>query len=473
MSFVNDNANFETAGCSSAPASINPNYQEFAMDYCLPALSLRRTSWWLVMAAFLAGVGQARADLLEYVKKPDDSFSWKLKEKIAHPLGDVHDLQLVSQTWQSIKWEHQLQVYVPKGVKPTETIFLWNQGGKASPLTILFGMEMASKMNAPVAFLYGIPNQPLLGGKTEDALIAETFVRYLESKDESWPLLFPMVKSLVKAMDALQAFAQREWNFIIRYFVVSGGSKRGWTTWLTGAVEPRVKAIAPLVIDTLNMKAQMPYQLKSYGKYSEMIGDYVKRDLVPMPNTDRAKKLWSMVDPWVYRDKLTMPTMIINGANDPYWTMDALNLYWDDLKSPRWVAYVPNAGHNLLEKKADGGLDKTRVSNTLAAFARHQIHGQTMPTLTWKHDDVDGKSRLSVRSNPMPKIARLWQADAPTRDFRKSKWIEQPAGVGKDSIAGSIDLPAEGFRVFYGEMEYQIDGMTFYLSTQVRVLSKK
>src|SRR5262249_23490546 len=158
---------------------------------------------------------------------------------------------------------------------PTETIFLWNQGGKASPLTILLGMEMASKMNAPVAFLYDIPNQPLLGDKKEDALIAETFVRYLESKDESWPLLFPMVNSLVKAMDALQAFAQREWNFIIRYFVVSGGSKRGWTTWPTGAVEPRVKAIAPLVIDTLNMKAQMPYQLKSYGKYSEMIGDYV------------------------------------------------------------------------------------------------------------------------------------------------------------------------------------------------------
>jgi PhoPQ-activated pathogenicity-related protein len=141
------------------------------------------------------------------------------------------------------------------------------------------------------------------------------------------------VKSLVKAMDALQAFAQREWNFIVRTFVVSGGSKRGWTTWLTAAADPRVKAIAPMVIDTLNMQAQLPHQLKSYGRYSEMIGDYVKRDLVPMPKTAAAKKLWSMVDPWVYREKLTMPTMIINGANDPYWTVDALNLYWDDLKS--------------------------------------------------------------------------------------------------------------------------------------------
>src|SRR5262245_38915376 len=104
-------------------------------------------------------------------------------------------------------------------------------------------MELAKKLKAPVAFLYHIPNQPLLGGKTEDALIAETFVRYLKTRDESWPLLLPMTKSLVRAMDALQAFARQEWDIAVLHFVVSGGSKRGWTTWLTAAVDARVKAL--------------------------------------------------------------------------------------------------------------------------------------------------------------------------------------------------------------------------------------
>jgi PhoPQ-activated pathogenicity-related protein len=278
-----------------------------------------------------------------------------------------------------------------------------------------------------------------------------------------------MVKSLTKAMDAIQEFAQKEWNITVRFFVVSGGSKRGWTSWLTGAVDLRVKAIAPLVIDTLNMQAQMAHQLKCYGRYSEMIDDYVKRDLVPMPKTERAMKLWSMVDPWVYREKLTMPTMIINGANDPYWTVDALNLYWDDLKSPRWVCYVPNAGHNLMQDK----INPMRVANTLGAFARHQIHGVKMPELKWQHDDADGKARLTVSANMPPTKARLWVADAEKRDFRKSAWKEHEAKIDGKSIVGAIDMPNGNFRVFFGEMEYQIDGLTFFLSTQMRVLEKK
>src|SRR5262249_13157828 len=158
----------------------------------------------------------------DYVKKPDKAFAWKLKAKTAHPEGTVYDLHLVSQEWQGIRWGHQLQVYLPKGVAPTTTMSLWNQGGKASAGSIAFGMDLAKKVKAPVAFLYHIPNQSLLGGKSEDRLIAETFVRYLKTKDEDWPLLFPMVKSLTRAMDALQEFARQEWGVNVQHFVVSG-----------------------------------------------------------------------------------------------------------------------------------------------------------------------------------------------------------------------------------------------------------
>ena len=203
----------------------------------------------------------------------------------------------------------------PASLAPNSTMFLWVTGGSARPDYVWLGMELARKIRAPVAFLYHIPNQPLLDSNLrEDDLIAETFVRYLNTKDENWPLLFPMVKSVVKAMDVLQAFGKKEWRAPIDKFIVAGASKRGWTTWLTAAVDPRVRAIAPVVIDTLNMREQMPRQLQAFGAYSSRLAPYSRRGLLPIPETPEDQRLLSMVDPWAYRERL-VATRIVSSSN--------------------------------------------------------------------------------------------------------------------------------------------------------------
>jgi PhoPQ-activated pathogenicity-related protein len=428
----------------------------------------------LIIALVCLGTAPSRADLSEYTKKPDPTFSWKLKGKKADPRGTIYDLHLVSQVWEDIPWEHELQIYQPTGVHPAATMLLYNTGGNPREVPIMIGMELAKRIKAPVAFLYNIPNQPLFDGKKEDALIAETFVRYLKTKDENWPLLFPMVKSLLKAMDALEAFSKDEWQQPVKDFVISGGSKRGWTSWLTAASgDPRVKAIAPMVIDTLNMRLQLPHQLECFGAYSEMIHDYTERGLVPMPDSPEARRLWGMVDPWIYREKLTMPKFIINGNNDPYWSTDSLNLYWDDLKGDKWVLYVPNAGHNLVQTGKSGPDQFAYVLNGLAAFVRHQTISNPMPQLKWKHDEQRGKLRITAEATPAPAGARLWVAEAPTRDFRKAQWVEQPATIQAGKVVGLVDPPQSGFKAFYAEMDFAIDDLSHHLSTQIRIAGAK
>jgi PhoPQ-activated pathogenicity-related protein len=411
--------------------------------------------------ALLGGTRPAKAGLDEYVKKPDSAFAWSQTGTLNAPGGTISTLALTSQVWQGITWKHELTVYDPRELTHADSMLLFITGGdhksKQNDDDHKQGFMLAHLCGARVAVLRQVPNQPLLGDKKEDELIAETFVRYLETKDENWPLLFPMTKSAVRAMDALQAFTKGKGRPVER-FVVTGGSKRGWTTWLTGAVDDRVVAIAPMVIVTLNMGKQGPNQIKVWGKYSEQIGDYVERGLMEKTDTPEGTKLWKMVDPLTYRDRLTKPKLLINGTNDRYWTLDALDLYWSELKGLKYLVELPNAGH---------GLDKNRdwALGGLGAFFRHVITDRPMPVLKWNlARGAGGESTLTIQANPAPVAARIWTARSESRDFRESQWESAPL-TPSEKITRYVPKVSRGNLALFGELEYKIDGIPYHLTT--------
>jgi PhoPQ-activated pathogenicity-related protein len=200
-----------------------------------------------------------------------------------------------------------------------------------------------------------------------------------------------------------------------------------------------------------------------------MIHDYTERGLVPMPDTPEARRLWSMVDPYFYRETLTLPKLLILGNNDPYWTVDALNLYWDGLQGDKWVTYVPNAGHGLVEEDEKGQPSLQRATTSLGAFTRHITAGTPMPRLQWQHDDTDGRLRVTVDARPAPVGARLWVARSLTRDFRNALWEEHKAAVKGGKVIGLVDAPKKGCLAFYAELDYESDGLPYHFSTQLRV----
>jgi PhoPQ-activated pathogenicity-related protein len=402
------------------------------------------------------------ADLDDYVKKPDDAFRWKQTDSQSTPLGKIHHLELTSQVWQGIAWNHSLTIYEPLMPTSQESAVLFITGGSTGSKPVLkdhaLPFAIAKTTGARVAVLNQVPNQPLLGDKKEDALIAETFVRYLETRDKNWPLLFPMAKSAVRAMDAVQQWAKEKGNAEIKSFVVTGGSKRGWTTWLAGAVDSRVIAIAPMVIVMLNMGAQGPDQLEVWGKYSEQIEDYVGRGLMERAQTAEGARLWRMVDPYTFRDRLSIPKLLINGTNDRYWTLGAIDLYWNALKGEKNVIEIPNAGHGL-EVNRDWAL------NGLGAFFRHAANGRPMPKISWSlKNAASGTSTLTVSAEPPPRSARLWTATSESRDFRESKWESSPLPPGT-TITTPLDRPAAGHRAAFAEFEYEVDGIPYHLTT--------
>ncbi len=336
----------------------------------------------------------------------------------------------------------------------------------------LLATTLASQLQALIAILFAVPNQPLFDGLTEDDLIAHTFVKVLETGDKEWACLLPMTKSAVRAMDAVQQFAERELNTKVTGFMVTGASKRGWTTWLTAVADPkRVKGIAPIVYDNLNIPAQMRHQREVFGGYSEQIREYVERGLTDLvvAEGEMVRPLVELVDPYFYREHLTMPKLIINGTNDRYWALDAATFYFYDLPGEKHILYVPNAGHGL-----EGGLD--RVLRTLSAFF-HRVAGRIkLPELKWQWQGSEKDAFvLSVTSAPAPKEALVWTAQAPTKDFRDAQWSSQPAPVTDISFQHKyrLEAPEQGYRAAFMELVYEVDGRTFSLCTTVRIVGKE
>lgn len=427
---------------------------------------LRSKSRWLVLVAVLVACQGAFAGLKEYVAKPDDSYAYKVDKTEKLGENPMEIIRMTSQTWEGIQWNHWLSMAIPATVKHGDTAIIIISGGdntdEAPSYQASFESQILSMMventGSVAAVLNQVPNQPLFGDLKEDALISYTYEQYYKTGDEDWPLLLPMTKSVVRAMDTIQTLAKEKYGLEIKNFVVGGASKRGWTTWLTGAADPRVTAIVPAVIDVLHMGPQMEHQLKCYGTFSDMINDYTERGMQQLMSSPEGKKLLGIIDPYSYISGMMMPKLVLLGTNDPYWTVDAANFYFPELKGEKHLRYEPNAGHGL----------GPGIIPAALAFYTSMLTGQKIPEYSWKHLDDGG---LEVTWDCPEAKANLWQAQSPTRDFRQAVWTSTPL-EGNGTCVAKVDAPAEGWTAYYVELVFPAfkGGMSYGLCTQMTVV---
>jgi PhoPQ-activated pathogenicity-related protein len=424
----------------------------------------------LLCVCLLSGLSSGYAyDLLTYVAAPDASFTWQTSEEKAYPYGTMVTFDMTSQTWHDIPWRHQIVLFTPANCTQQDIAVLVVTGGnKGKDLnTILLPISLLAK--CPVAVLYNIPVQPLFERK-EDDLIAYTYDKALVTGDLSWALLLPMTKSALRAMDVIQAYSTEQMAAPITRFVVGGASKRGWTTWLTAAADPeRVKGIVPIVYDNLDLPRQMQHQLDCYGEFSAQIKPYTDLRIQERMQTETGMQLTRLVDPMTYVERITMPKLIINGTNDPYWTVDALNLYWDGLAGEKAVLYVPNGGHDLGlgKSKAAGALE---IINAIATLVDAVATHRSLPKMTWAYTVTAQECTLTLAAEQMQR-ARLWVATSATFDFRQSTWQAYDMAPADGGVRNSVPLPTEGYLAMYGEATFTGGLATYALSTQMKVLS--
>jgi PhoPQ-activated pathogenicity-related protein len=179
----------------------------------------------------------------------------------------------------------------------------------------------------------------------------------------------------------------------------------------------------------------------------------------------RFDMLLGLVEPYSYRDRLTIPKFIVNASGDQFFLPDSWQFYFDDLKGEKYLRYVPNADHSLKDSNAP---------TSLLAFYGAIVKGVARPKFDWSAGK-DGT--LVIQPETKPRKVTYWQATNPAaRDFRIEtlgpvwKGTEvQPDAQG--AYRAKVEKPEKGYTAGFLEVEFDYGGPApLIFSTGVRVM---
>jgi PhoPQ-activated pathogenicity-related protein len=468
-----------------------------------------------VSALSVVGLASAKqvyseTDLDTYVWTPDENYGWTEFEDrevlTGHNLLNTkswkgYTLNMTSQKWLTEEdfspdsdakplWWHYLIVIVPDDVKFERNASLWVTGGSvtsgfpdARDEDVFLAATLAMETSSIMGCLFQIPNEhttfssdPIQKSRNEDAIIAFTWDHYLKDPSQpEWLLRFPMVKATLRAMDAMTEFVNKKFpeeSWQLDYYTVAGASKRGWTTWDVGAVDPeRVVAIVPIVLDAINFVDVEHHQWRSYGGWSWALVDYYEMNLMERFDSPNMVKLQEQVDPFFYKERLTMPKLVVNAVLDEFQQPDDTHYWWDQMPSPKHFIMTPNAEHS----EATGILE---IVPAIGAWISYQLHAWTVPVFTWDISEETGKITATLDGEGEVHEAAMWYAYScgnnpdgiKRRDFRIMHMdVPCECGIGAEGYCINLksfwtkvvlepETNAEGQRVYTAQMEAPDDG---------------
>ena len=363
----------------------------------------------------------------DYIESTKNEFSYDIQEVIYEEDWTGYHIKMISGEWldskkvDQVEWWHYVDIIIPKQTTSSTGIMFIDGGEKSEDYFRLDAQSIrnAIKTEAVIVNVSNIPFQPLnfLSSEQdsfeEDDLIAFAWNKFLKQgakqKDVEWLPRFPMTRAIGRAMDLAQEIVLQN-DIIVKDFVVSGASKRGWTAWTTAAVDSRVKAVVPMVIDMLNLVPSFENHYRSYGEFSPAVQEYVNYNIQDWLGTEEFKVLMSYIEPFSFIDKFTMPKYIINAGSDEFFSTDSWRFYYDKLPGEKIIRYVPNKNHSL---------DGRYLTEDLVSYFYRVINDIEIPSLSWNLSDnkliaeldYDGDYDVSVwtAKNDNGRDFRLWE----------------------------------------------------------------
>ncbi|XP_071108310.1 autocrine proliferation repressor protein A-like [Haliotis cracherodii] len=442
----------------------------------------------LLLLAFACAHGGVLED---YVNRYDPHYTYEVLKDHTYrgPDYTLYVLNMTSQKWKDETvvtnpiWWHYLTITVPDKLVFKDSAFILIDGGSnhAGPPSVKDNFVSLTTMMAVSTGCIGadlkmIPNQPTTfladpthKARSEDAVIAWTWKTFVQvnSSDPELLLRFPMTKATVRGMDTIANFSQSLQEINIDKFYVAGASKRGWTTWTTAAVDPRVKGISPIVMDLLHMVKNLHHHFRAYGGWTFAFKDYYELNFTESLDHPNTQKMADIIDPISYNDKLTMPKLIISTGGDEFFLPDDSHYYYNDLNGPKYLRILPNAEHSCAGHEIS-------LLFTMRAFFLSIMSASPLPKFSWVRELTANGGKITVTTETEPLTVTSYWAKTiggERRDFRLLVgtpgnpekpfphpviWHSQATEyVGNNTYVAEFENPDEGWRAFFIQLTFR------------------
>ncbi len=364
-------------------------------------------------------------DQLKAYAADDTGFSFEIVDSTEYQDAKVYRIKMISGKWLDESevlphsWWHWVEVTIPKE-RDTDKALLFIGGGSADDQQWKIDsvtINQAIKTKSVIAQVTNIPYQPLHFGtndtinRYEDDLIAYGWHQFLSNgatEDQAeWLARFPMTRAVSRAMDVVEQMTANT-KLPVNEFFISGASKRGWTTWTTAAVDERVMGMAPLVIDLLNLNASFDHHYRVYGDWSPAVQDYVNYGIMDWMGSAEFDRLLAYVEPYEFKERFTMPKLIVNGTIDEFFVTDSWKFYYNELPGYKQLQYVPNGNH---------GLAGSYHTPNVFSFFNILAHNRPLPKWDWKVSP--NGFEFTIDSSLTDYEVALWSiTNSEKRDFR-------------------------------------------------------
>ena len=434
----------------------------------------------------LAGEAQEAAGtprpLDAYVSKPEAVYKWRDTGHVISGLifgGEAHILNVTSLEWMDTTraagpngavWTHQVAVVVPKKITITNISMAVMTGGcnrdagnGTGPKPPGKGDEYLNVADALAAatggvciIIYQIPNCPVIypsdpshAARDEDSLIAWAWKEFIDDPkhDPEWLPRLPMAKAGFQCMRATQDFLKQKGIADVKGWIVSGASKRGWTSWMVGAATcagdqcVEVVGIAPLVPIVPSLVKEVHRQWMSYGGFTWAFTDYIAANLTQKIDSPVFQQALEIIDPMYYGERLArIPKVVVLSSDDEFMQMDWSNIWYDDLTGEKHLLIAPNSEHSL----ATGIPEVVECMSTV--FCSIAAGRDTRPNFEYSVDNSTGAISVTIPAGvPHGKVVlrHVQTMSTERRDFR---WIRLADDDTRNCTLPGIKIPpvAEG-----------------------------